>query len=67
MPNTNCLEGFKCPKCNSEGPFRIEVSTVMTVTDNGTEGDGADHEWDENSYCECPKCDYANIVKTFRG
>jgi hypothetical protein len=37
--------------------FRIEILTLATVTDDGTdfEGYGGVH-WDENSYAECANC-----------
>jgi DNA-directed RNA polymerase subunit RPC12/RpoP len=66
MTNTNCLEGFRCPNCGSEAPFRIEVSTVVTFTDDGSTDTGADLEWQHDSYCECPACDHVAIVAAFR-
>lgn len=65
-PNKNCLEGMQCPKCKRYGPFRIAVSCVVTVRDNGTDDDGAP-EWDSGSYCECPSCDHDGIVSDFKG
>jgi len=56
MTNTNCLENIRCPSCGNEDTFRIEVKTMATVTDDGTELDHGTVEWDENSYLECPKC-----------
>jgi hypothetical protein len=64
-PNTNCLEGMQCPECKSYGPFCIDVLMTVTVYDNGTEDDGGDTEWDENSRCICPQCDYAATVAEF--
>jgi DNA-directed RNA polymerase subunit RPC12/RpoP len=66
MTNTNCLEGFRCPHCDSEAEFRIEVCTVVTFTDAGSTDTGADLEWQDDSYCECPACDHAATVKDFR-
>lgn len=66
MPNTNCLEGFKCPKCGYDKEFRIEVSTVLTFTDAGSNDEGADNEWQDDSYCECTVCDHAGKVSDFR-
>lgn len=64
--NTNVLEDFKCPQCGSYGNFQIEVSTVIEFSDDGAEDDGADKEWQEDSYCACCECHYAAAVKDFR-
>ena len=53
MANSNCLEGVKCPVCGGEGAFKIEARVVVLVTDEGTEDQGSDYEWDQDSYCEC--------------
>lgn len=63
-PNTNCLWGFQCPKCGSYEPFRIEITTMLTVHDNGT-SDTENHEWSDTSYCECPKCERFGTVADF--
>lgn len=67
MANTNCLEGFKCPKCGSDKEFFIECSQVMRVDDNGTYGEG-DVEWYADSRCSCANdaCEYTATVKEFR-
>ena len=66
MSNTNCLEGFRCPRCGSDAEFRIEVCTVVTLTDDGSDYDGADLEWQDDSYCRCTACDHPGTVKDFR-
>ena len=38
--NTNCLSGMQCPKCGSLEPFGIEVTMVVTMSDDGTEDYG---------------------------
>jgi hypothetical protein len=55
MTNENCLDGIKCPACGNEDRFRIEVTVMATVTDDGAEVEG-DMEWDGNSYAECASC-----------
>ena len=64
MPNTNCLEGIRCPKCGNEDEFRIEGTTIFTVTDDGTESYG-DVEWTED-FCECTECHFYGRLDTFR-
>lgn len=63
--NSNCLQGFECPDCGSEGPFRIEVSAMAVVYDDGVdEVEGV--EWEDTSTCWCLACMSAGEVKTFR-
>jgi len=54
--NTNCLENIKCPACGNEDTFRIAVTALATVTDDGAEVEYGDAEWDESSYAECAQC-----------
>jgi hypothetical protein len=65
MANTNCLEGMACPKCGSEGPFKIECKTYFEVYDSGT-GDHEDVVWDEDSLIECMECHHDGTVFDFR-
>jgi hypothetical protein len=65
MTNTNCLENIKCPACGNEESFRIAATTIVTVTDDGTEDHG-DMEWDDDSYAECPKCHRHGTLKDFQ-
>lgn len=64
--NTNCLEGIRCPECGQEDEFKIEVTTVMLVTDDGTEVDRyAETEWTDASYILCPECERFGKVAEF--
>lgn len=62
--NTNCLSGMRCPECGSLGDFRISVVTMAVVSDDGVL-ETNDHEWDNNSYCECCECSHSGTVGTF--
>jgi hypothetical protein len=64
--NTNCLEGFKCPKCGYERRFDIAATSIFTFTDDG-EDEHFDVEWEDHSYCKCCDCDFASTVSHFRG
>jgi hypothetical protein len=64
--NTNCLYGFRCPKCESLEPFYIESKVIVRVTDSGTEETEGDIEWDDESYCRCGECDLVGSVKEFK-
>lgn len=57
-PNTNCLEGKRCPKCKSYGPFRIQATVWLDINDEGSSADDDDHEYDDDSMAHCPKCNH---------
>ena len=64
--NTNCLQGFRCPKCGSIEPFYIDVVTSVRMWDDGSDlGYGADLEWEDDSYCMCGECSHDGKVKDF--
>ena len=65
MPNTNCLEGMRCPKCKQEDTLHIIASVTLEVTDDGSEAIG-DQEWDDTNPCHCPECKYKGTVGEFR-
>ena len=65
MPNNNCLEGVRCPKCSSDEKFDISAHTIATVTDSGTEETG-DIEWNDDSECTCHACGYSGELRDFR-
>ena len=66
--NTNCLQGMQCPTCHAYEPFRIAVTTIVFMYDEGSEDDkmGRDQEWDETSYCECCACGFSGTVNDFQ-
>lgn len=57
---------MKCPRCGSDGPFRIEVKTFCLIYDDGSDEHGS-IDWDDDSACVCPACDRSGIVQEFRG
>lgn len=63
--NTNCLEGMKCPKCGSDGPFRIAVTTIAIMYDDGSDSVG-DLRNDDSSFCGCEQCGYERNVRAFK-
>jgi len=65
MANTNCLEGFVCPHCRSEGPFDITAVTVATMYDEGCEKT-CGMEWEVSSPCVCKECGHRGQVGNFR-
>lgn len=65
MPNTNCLQGLRCPECHDEGPFNMEVSVWTVMSDEGM-GDAVQPDWDEDSPCMCMECKHSGTVADFR-
>lgn len=63
--NTNCLEGMRCPECQSLEPFAIQIKTVATVYDSGTNAT-ENHEWEDYSPCICEKCGHSSTVRAFK-
>jgi hypothetical protein len=66
MSNSNCLRGIRCPVCNQEGRFEIEVMGWAVVTDDGIDH-GYDYDWTERSQIVCgdPNCKHHGTVKEF--
>ena len=65
MTNENVLEGYRCPKCNSEEPFNIHGSaTFLLVEDDGC-SDFMAMEWLPSSSFECCLCGYTACAHTF--
>lgn len=64
-PNSNCLEGMRCPKCGDYGPFSIRAGVTVTVSDEGTDDDGMDYEWFNDAACRCIACDHSATIADF--
>lgn len=68
MPNTNCLEGWKCSKCGHEDEFAIGAVVYATVyvTDDGVVN-AREHDtvWTEESWAKCCGCGHAATVEFF--
>ena len=62
--NSNCLVGKKCPKCNSQGPFKFATVCVMEWTDDGT-GYDESAEMSDTGFGFCIECGYAGGVSEF--
>ena len=62
---TNCIEGFRCPKCGNFESFNVEVPRLINVQASGTDDCGGDTEWSDDSYCECDECGHEATVGYF--
>ncbi len=58
-PNSNCLEGKRCPACGSYGPFEIVVSMRVLLYDDGTDNaeDGTT-EYGDDAPAMCHACQH---------
>lgn len=65
MRNNNCLQGLACPKCGNYHRLIIEVASLASITDQGTDVFG-DIQWYDSSYCECPDCWHRGTVADFQ-
>ena len=58
-PNVNCLDGKRCPKCGSYGPFEVVVSMRVLLYDNGTDdAEDGSIEYDDSALAMCHACQY---------
>jgi len=56
--------GLKCPTCGGTDDLVIEARTWIALREDGTDADGSDHEWDEDSRIDCIEC--GNSAKVFQ-
>ena len=65
-PNTNCLDGMRCPRCGSYEPFTIYGLTGNAVVyDEGTE-EVTGIEWEDDAECKCGRCEFDGLVREFK-
>jgi hypothetical protein len=59
-PNSNCLDGKRCPKCGSYGPFEVVVSMRVLLYDSGSDDAAEDGsiEYDDDALAACYACRY---------
>ena len=58
MENTNCLEGYRCPRCGNDKSFRMVATALFYVIDDGTDS-YEQVAWDEHSKAWCTQCEWA--------
>ncbi len=58
-PNSNCLDGKRCPKCASYGPFEVVVSMRVLLYDSGSDdAEDGSIEYDDDALAVCYACRY---------
>ena len=62
--NENCLTDIACPECGTREEFRIEMKSVFTLRDDGTDS-YEDTEWGRSNYCQCGQCQHEGKVRDF--
>lgn len=63
--NQNYLRGMQCPACKSEGPFLVEVTTQMVLSDEGLREHHGGRHWNAESYMRCIQCDLGSMAAEF--
>lgn len=63
--NDNCLFDMACPECGNREELLVKASATFVLEDDGTELKGGDTDWDDSSWCQCPRCSYTNDAKAF--
>lgn len=62
--NGNCLTNIACPECGNRDQFRIEMKSMFTLRDDGTDG-YEDTEWGQSNYCQCGQCQHEGKARNF--
>lgn len=59
--------GMCCPHCKEDDGLSVQIKIVAMakLSRFGTDFDGADHEWNDDSACECD-CGFSGKVRDFK-
>lgn len=52
---------MQCVECDGD-TLEVEVKVMARLYTDGTDIDGGDHEWDEQSKCYCIDCGWTGLV-----
>jgi hypothetical protein len=58
--------GLQCPSCWRDSQIHIDIIVSVTLTPDGTDYEGGDHEWDDKSFCRCDACGNSGTVADFK-
>lgn len=56
--------GMLCPACLTDQSLEVKFTGTAKITDQGSE-DSGDHEWGEDSICQCTACRFSGPVIAF--
>ena len=65
-PNTDNLEGIRCPKCGSYEPFYITFEATYTVFDKGIPSEHGNYGWKRDCDIVCGTCQHKGVVGEFQ-
>lgn len=57
--------GMICPNCLEDDGLRVTFTGTCMLTNQGSVDEG-DHEWDDDSPCQCTRCNFSAPVSVFR-
>jgi hypothetical protein len=68
LPNTNDVEGWQCPDCQSWGPFTVDVTRRVMLSEDGTPflEDNGVTDYDDQAFGMCHDCQRQAPVASFR-
>lgn len=62
--NDNCLAGYQCPECRSQGPFNMQTNCWTSWYDDGSE-DSDELEVDPEGHATCLECGHTDETTAF--
>jgi hypothetical protein len=54
--NGNCCKDIACSNCGNRDCFKVRMSIVMELHDDGTSDQVGDNEYDGDSFTVCSEC-----------
>ena len=64
MSNLRDSFNLACRKCGQDEHFDIIITTLARLSADGSDPQG-EHEWNDESYCQCPHCRTDGTVADF--
>lgn len=64
--NENCLAGYECPKCKSQGPFWLYSMSWTRWSDDGTDESRDFEIMEDGGIGSCENCGHRAPVAKFK-
>jgi len=58
---------LRCPQCGGKDDLQVQIRVWATLTDDGSDVEGQDHEYDEESPVTCAACNYSGWMHELKG